>query len=118
MLPKQNRLSLKTEFNRIKKRGKLFQGKLFSLLVTDQRQKTKDQGPKFAFIISKKIHKRATKRNRARRLLSEAIRFFLPKIKEGVDGVFLAKKPIIGKEFVEVKTEAEEILKNANLLKK
>ncbi len=117
MLPKENRLSLKTEFARIRKNGRLFQGNLFSLLAVNQGLKTKDQQPKFAFIISKKIHRRATKRNRARRLLTEAVRVFLAKIKPGTEGVFLGKKMIIGKYFSEIKSEVEEIFKKAGLFK-
>jgi len=117
MLSKRNRLPLKTEFVRIRRDGKVFQGKLFSLLVVDQRLTTNNQRPKFAFIISKKIHRRATKRNRAKRLLSEAVRIFLPQIQGGINGVFLARKSIIGKEFWEIKSEIERIFKKANLLK-
>jgi ribonuclease P protein component len=117
VLPKENRLSLKTEFARIRKNGRIFQGKLFSLLVVDQKLTTNDQRPKFAFIISKKIHRRATRRNRARRLLTEAVRVFLAKVKPGVEGVFLGKKMIIGKDFSEIKSEVEEIFKKAGLFK-
>jgi len=117
MLPKQNRLYLKTEFGRIQKRGRIIQGKLFSLLFLNQRLLTITQQPRFAFIVSKKIDKRAIKRNRVKRLLSEAVRLFLPQIRQGVEGVFLAKKEILGKEFAEIKNETEGIFKKANLFK-
>ena len=35
---------------------------------------------RFAFIVSTKIDKRATVRNRIRRLMSESVRLFLPEI--------------------------------------
>jgi ribonuclease P protein component len=113
MLPKQHRLPLRKEFNRLKKEGKLFQDKFFSLLVA------RGQLPesRFAFIVSKKIHKRAVKRNKVRRLLAESVQAFLPKIKSGIDAVFLTKKTINDKSFDQIKKEVEKIFKQVNLLK-
>jgi ribonuclease P protein component len=112
MLSKQHRLPLRTDLVQVKKRGKLFQGKLFSLLV---RERNDSQPSRFGFIISAKIHKRAVRRNRAHRLLTEAIRPLLPKIKPGFDSVFLVKRKIIGKELSEIKESTERIFKKANL---
>jgi ribonuclease P protein component len=113
MLSKQHRLPLRTDLVQVKKRGKLFQGKLFSLLV---RERSDGQPPRFGFIISAKIDKRAVKRNRAHRLLTEAIRPLLPGIKPGFDGVFLVKKRIVGKELSEIKKSTEQLFKKANLI--
>lgn len=113
MLPKQYRLPLRTELVRVQEEGRIFQGRLFSLLVA---KREKNRPSRFAFIISTKVHKKATKRNRARRLLVEAIRELLPKIKPGFDCVFLAKKPIIGKESVEIKKETENLFRKAGLI--
>lgn len=110
MLPKKFRLQ---KFEEIKKKGKLFQFPLFGGLVLPQKEKNNSR---FAFVVSSKISKKATERNRAKRLLSEAVRSFLPKIKSGFDVVFFAKKLIVGKEFVEIKNEVERIFKKANLL--
>jgi ribonuclease P protein component len=112
MLPKQHRFPLRLEFNRLRKEGKLFQGKLFSLLISHSKR----QPSRFAFIVSTKIHKKATKRNRAKRLLREAVRSLLPKIKPGFDGVFLAKKAIIDNKLIEVKKETEKIFRQAGLI--
>lgn len=114
MLPKKHRLPLKKELTRVQKKGKLFQGRLFSLLVCLREDTTHPS--RFSFIISTKIHKKAVKRNRARRLLVESIRSLLPKIKLGFDCVFLAKKAIVGKEATVVKKETEEIFQKADLL--
>lgn len=113
MLPRKHRLPLRTDLVRVQEKGKLFQGRLFSLLVAKRK---KLETSRFGFIISTKIHKKATKRNRARRLLVEAIRNLLPKIKPGFDCVFLAKKTIIGKELREIKKEVEQLFKKGRLL--
>lgn len=112
MLPRQRRLSLRTDLSRVQGKGRIFQGRLFSLLVA---KKEESEPTKFGFIISSKIHKKAAKRNRARRLLVEAIRGLLPQIKSGFDCVFLAKRPVIDKELTEIKKETEKIFRQANL---
>ena len=116
MLPKTYRLPLRTELNRVKKEGILVQGKLFSLLVSNQQPATSDQPSRFGFIISSKIHKKAVKRNRAKRLLSEAIFDLFPKIKPGFDVVFLAKKKIIEADFEEIKREVKRLFSKAGMV--
>ena len=114
MLPKQNRLPLRTELKRLKKEGRLFQGKLFGLLVG--RSHPLGEPSRFAFIISTKIHKRAVKRNRAKRLLSEAIKDLLPQIKSGFDVVFLAKKNLIEANLWQIKKEISLLFRKTYLL--
>ena len=112
MLPKQNRLPLRTEFKHLRKEGKIFQGKLFGLLLSPS---PKAQN-RFAFIISTKVHKKAVRRNHARRLLSEAIKEFLPQIKPGFNGVFLAKKTLIDADYSQIKKEMSLLFKKARLI--
>lgn len=110
MLPKSYRFPLSTEFGRIKKEGQMINGSLFGLLIA------KGYGTRFGFVISTKIDKRAVARHRVKRLLAEAVRANLKKIKPGYDFVFLAKKSVVGKSFEEVKKEVEIHLKKAELL--
>ena len=74
--------------------------------------------PRFAFVISTKISKLATSRNRIKRAMNDTIRYNLKNIPKGVDIVFLAKPEIasqmsdaIQKELGEfiVKTFAEDL---------
>jgi len=119
MLPKKNRLDLKKEFFEIEKEKNRLRGKFFDFLFFISKKPLYDnfQPPAFAFIVSKKIDKRATKRNRIKRVLSEAVRVFLPKIKPGVKGVFLAKKEILEENFAEIKNAVELVFKEGNLFK-
>ena len=120
MLPKQQRLPLRKELRRLKEEGKVFQGNFFSLLISRQpagRRPAGRQKSRFGFIISKKIHQKATKRNRARRLLTEAVRSFLPKIKPGFDGVFLVKKNLLNQDLEKIKKKVEAMLRKAQCLK-
>jgi len=51
---------------------------------------------RFAFIVSIKIDKRATRRNRIRRLLRESVRHQLGQIPPGVDCIITARRDISG----------------------
>lgn len=112
MLPKQHRLPLRTELTRVKKVGRVFAGRFFGLLVAPQSSKAKNNSPRLAFIVSKKIHSKSSQRNRVRRLLIEAIRPFLPEIRPGFDFVILAKKTILGRSLRQLEDEARRILKD------
>ena len=107
MLPKINRLPLRTELKKIKLEGRLIQGKYFSLLI---RKRHDLQPSRFAFIVSKKVHLKSSQRNRVRRLLSEATKNILPKIELNLDGVFLVRPAIIGKQLPEINQAIEQIL--------
>lgn len=117
MLPKQYRLPLRTELTRIKKGNRIFPGNFFGLLVAPQLPEAKDHFPcpparqaRIGFIVSKKIHLKANRRNRVRRLMREAARALLAKFRPGWDFVFLAKRTILGRTLREIKAEVERIL--------
>lgn len=50
-----------------------------------------DKGKRFAFIVSTRVDKRATARNRVKRLLREAVAAHLPHLQDGVDGIFVVR---------------------------
>ncbi len=54
-------------------------------------RKTNTDSRRFSFIVSTKIDKRATQRNRMRRTMSESVRHLLPTLSP-MDGIFIAKK--------------------------
>jgi ribonuclease P protein component len=69
--------------------------------------------PRFAFIASKKLSKKAVDRNRAKRLLRESVRMFYPQIQHlGYDIILIARKYIIGKKIHQVLKDIETLLKN------
>ncbi|MCX6794075.1 MAG: ribonuclease P protein component [Candidatus Gottesmanbacteria bacterium] len=71
--------------------------------------------PRFAFIVSTKIDKRATARNRMRRTMSESIRHLLAKI-GSIDGIIIAKKNFADLPQTKVQVFIEELLKKASAL--
>lgn len=110
MLPKQNRLPLRTEFSRVKKESQMIHGKFFSLLLAPS-----NKPPRFAFIVSKKIDKRATQRNHIRRLLAESVQSHLLGIKKKADVVFLVKKVIADQDLETIKNEVGKAFKKVGL---
>lgn len=72
---------------------------------------------KFAFIISKKIDKKAVIRNKIKRSLARVLEEILTEIKPGYNFVFIVKKEILGKSQEEVAENVKEVFKTNNLLK-
>lgn len=59
----------------------------------------------------------AVERNRAKRLLREAIRPLLPQVKPGWDVVLLARQPILAAPFPQIRETLHSLLLRARLLK-
>jgi ribonuclease P protein component len=85
MLSPHNRLP-KEEISPLLRRGTRVRSDIIELIYRNSTGI-----PRFAFIVSTKIDKRATSRNRMRRTMSESVRHLLAKIKP-IDGIFIAKK--------------------------
>jgi ribonuclease P protein component len=67
---------------------------------------------RFAFVVSTNVDKRATVRNRLKRLMREAVRALLPKLQENADVILQARSNREG----EIRESVEELLRRANLL--
>lgn len=78
-------------------------------------KKTKNAS-RFTVIISTKIDKRATARNRVKRLVREAVQHLLPNIQNTIDGVFLVRGRLPDGE-VEVEKLVSGIFLREKLLK-
>lgn len=98
-LPKKNRLS-RVDKNINKK---IYDGPFFRVFA-----KERDDTSRFAFVISNKISKKATARNKIRRYLQESIRELLTKFPSG-DYVFYVKKGILDKNLGEIKDEVKQV---------
>jgi ribonuclease P protein component len=114
MLSKKNRLPLSFGFSEFKKKALLCQFLDFGILYFENKK----EESRFAFIVSKKVDKRAVIRNKYKRILSEIIFKELKKIKPGFDIVFLVKSSIVGKSFLEIEKEIKSALKKENLYEK
>ena len=81
----------RNEFTKIKNDSKLFQSTNFGVLV---RVREEIGNPRFGIVISNKVSKLSTHRNRIRRAFRDALRRNWKKIDDGLDLVFLIKPGI------------------------
>ncbi len=95
------------EIKEILNSGKVLKKSNFILIFRENNL----EFPRFAFIASKKFSKRAVDRNRAKRLLKEAVRKRIDKLsKFQYDFIFIAKKNILNKKLDDVLKEIDDII--------
>ncbi|MBU1164592.1 ribonuclease P protein component [Patescibacteria group bacterium] len=111
MLAKINRLAKQKDFDHVFKRGK----SVFSANLKLRFVRNELKNSRFAFVVSNKISKKATVRNRIRRQLSEIVRTNLTTIKKGNDVVVVVKQTILKKDFEQITNELLTNLKKAKL---
>ncbi len=97
MLPTINRLP-SVDVSPLLRRGTRVHEQSFDVVYIP-----KENGFRFGFVVSAKVDKRATARNRIKRLLREAVRSMLPELVRGVDCVIVARQSMgNSRETVEV----------------
>ncbi len=113
MLPKQYRLKKKSAFKatyKVKNSSHSGGVTLFAGILK------KDESPtKVGFVVSKKVHKRAVRRNRLKRLMRESYRIFL---KNGDVGnsqkylslIFVGSENALEKSFAEISSSIHKLL--------
>jgi ribonuclease P protein component len=99
MLPKVNRIRKKKDFETIFKNSKSFKNNLFIFKIANNSLGLN----RFGFVVSQKVYKKATVRNKVRRRLMEAIKSQMGSIKNGTDLVLIALSGIEKKEFSEIR---------------
>ena len=104
MLAKNFRLNLKKEFLRVKKNSVSFNCLYFTLLVGRGEGKAK-----FGFVVSSKVGS-IVKRNRVKRLLTEAVMGNLEKFPEGKKYIFIGKKEALDASHEKISFEFDKIL--------
>lgn len=103
MLPKDFRLKKRSAFAATYRTGRTLHKDGITVFIG--REKNSDSPSKVGFVVSKKIHKRAVKRNRIKRLMRESYRLL---IKEGAVSdkylslIFVASSKLLDMNFKEV----------------
>jgi len=114
MLPKENRLTKKRDFEKVLKRGKGFKQKTLFLKTVENNLPQS----RFGIIVSKKTAKKATDRNKIKRQIREILRKKLNKIKKGYDLVLVVWPFLKEKSYQEKLSIIEESLQKINFLEK
>ncbi|MFC1711048.1 ribonuclease P protein component [Patescibacteria group bacterium] len=97
------------------KTGNRYNSQLFTLVFKKQKKENTKQYSKFAFIVSKKIDKRATVRNKSKRRLSEGVSDSLSKIKPCYNVLILAKKRLMTTNYQTTRSELRKVFKKVKL---
>ena len=116
MLPKQYRLKKRTAFNATYRLRNSFYKD--GITVFCGKKKTTETPTKIGFVVSKKIHKRAVKRNRIKRLMRESVRLYI-KDCENFDTkymslIFVASSRLLDKNFKEVDIGIKKLMSIIN----
>jgi ribonuclease P protein component len=97
MLPKRFRLTRNRDFARARRAGRSAGSPLLVLYLLP----TRSADIRVGFSVSKKVGKAAV-RNRVKRLMREAVRLELPRLKPGHDLVFIARPAAAGATFAQI----------------
>jgi ribonuclease P protein component len=106
----QHRLSSRSDFERLKKEGRVQTHSWFLLSYAPNTLSYN----RYGFITGKRLGKAVT-RNRTRRLLKEAVRHTHPHLSQGYDVVLVARSGLVGRSYAEVLHHVRKLFEQAGL---
>ncbi|MFA6255253.1 MAG: ribonuclease P protein component [Patescibacteria group bacterium] len=112
MLAFRSRLTKEKDFKKINRLGRPFFSPGFRVKFLANNLKSS----RFAIVISTKVSKKATQRNRTRRQLQEIIRLNQTKVKPGYDIVISVQPQVLGKSYQELEAKIFAALNKSKLL--
>ena len=110
MLPKIYRLKKRKDIEGVFEKGKRFKEDFLILKIT----KNALSQTRFGFIVSKKVSKKATLRNKIKRKLREIVS--QKRIKKGIDILLITMPGLETKDFWEIDETLNELFKKAKCL--
>lgn len=116
MLPRKYRLKKKTAFNATYKTGKAFHKNGLTVFCGRIKKNTElEFVTKIGFVVSKKVHKRAVKRNRMKRLMREAMRLRIKSYNNEFDTkylsiIFTGSTKLLDKDFKFINKTLNELI--------
>ena len=110
-MQRQHRLTKDIEFKQLRSKGRSWANPLVVLYALPS-----DQNDTRIGISARKRVGNAVKRNRAKRLIREAVRLRYPEIRPGWNLLFIARKPIAEVGFEQADAAIEQLLRRAGVL--
>lgn len=124
MLQRQNRLKKKVDFDTVYERGRFVRGTYITMkvwhVVPDiyPKRAYSKCDLKIAFVVSKKVHKSAVKRNRVKRQMREAVRLLVKegKLRKGNMVILMASPEIIDVSYELIAEDIQKVFKGGKIL--
>ena len=117
MLPKEERLTKNTEFSFVYRKRKSVANSLLILYVGNKKQDN-TMPTKAGFVVGKKVHKSAVKRNKIKRRLREAYKDLRKKedfrLKDYRNLIVIARPAIIESDYNKIYNALENCIKKAS----
>lgn len=111
------RLKKNFEFKIVYRRGKSFANELLVMyMLKNKRNKDNENNPynRLGVSVSKKVGNSVV-RSRSKRLISESFRLNYNYILKGYDFIFIARNPIVDKNYFDVEKSMMNLIKKAGL---
>lgn len=106
MLPKNERLKSNKDFQKVFKLKCSIGTPILVAYFMSKQDHSESNFPKVGFVVSKKVHKRAVKRNRIKRQMREIYRIIKadkPELITHFDSIIFISRPnVYGKEFLQI----------------
>ena len=116
MLPNKFRLKKRIAFTATYRTGVSFHKD--GITVFCGKKKNNDTPTKIGFVVSKKIHKRAVRRNRIKRLMRESVRLYIKSFDsfdtKYMSLIFVASTKLLDKNFQEIDCGIKKLMKVIN----
>ena|SRR3989344_571069 len=112
MLAKNYRLTKKSDFQQVFQAGK----KDFNRLFNIRYKANKLAGSRVAVVVSTKVSKKATARNKLKRQTRSIIKLFLPKFRQNFDLIINILSPALNQEYEVIQENLLKILKKNQII--
>jgi ribonuclease P protein component len=109
------RLQSTTDFERVRRDGRSYAHPLVVLVACRGEDATAGLPTRVGYTAGRSLGS-AVRRNRAKRLMREAVRALAPRVAGGWDLVLIARAPIVGCKMPEVQGALFQLMKKAHLL--
>lgn len=119
MLPKKNRLTKGEDFDLVKREGETIKGKNLLLKYLNLKSKNKkltQRDSKIGIVVSTRVSKKATDRNRVKRQVRNSLFNILDKMQSGYKIVLLTRRSLLELSSSEIEKEVKNLFKKAGIV--
>ncbi|MFH1509188.1 MAG: ribonuclease P protein component [bacterium] len=113
MLPKKNRILKDKEFSYLYRKGKFVS---CGCIMMKYLPTTKDAPSRFGIVISTKVSKKSTIRNKIKRQIRDVLKKNFSKFSTGYDAVIMTNQNILEKSYTEIEEALNKLFAKAKFI--